>query len=257
MAMAILSLNPQFPQPNQMLLCTMMTTKSKIDSFFKFFNSNGPYYFVIISPIYLSPDLYAYLNRCLRSINNRAESTNSHIAILYDRDDTSRNTEFSKLFLSIQTNVFDIQKNNTSIQKFIQNFFKTSINQSSSFVISSHFIYTSKPRTGKTQYILKYILENNYWRKQNDYITTKLASKDDIWLHVKDFHGSHVILRTENKVPSQETINKCAKLAKDYSKASNSVNVPVDYTFVKNVRKPNGSKPGMVIYTNNKTIIVK
>lgn len=93
--------------------------------------------------------------------------------------------------------------------------------------------------------------------KQNDYITTKLASKDDIWLHVKDFHGSHVILRTENKVPSQETINKCAKLAKDYSKASNSVNVPVDYTFVKNVRKPNGSKPGMVIYTNNKTIIVK
>ena len=161
MAMAILSLNPQFPQPNQMLLCTMMTTKSKIDSFFKFFNSNGPYYFVIISPIYLSPDLYAYLNRCLRSINNRAESTNSHIAILYDRDDTSRNTEFSKLFLSIQTNVFDIQKNNTSIQKFIQNFFKTSINQSSSFVISSHFIYTSKPRTGKTQYILKYILENN------------------------------------------------------------------------------------------------
>ena len=93
--------------------------------------------------------------------------------------------------------------------------------------------------------------------KQNDYITTKLASKDDIWLHVKDFHGSHVILRTENKVPSQETINKCAKLAKDYSKANSSANVPVDYTFVKNVRKPNGSKPGMVIYTNNKTIIVK
>ena len=93
--------------------------------------------------------------------------------------------------------------------------------------------------------------------KQNDYITTKLASKDDIWLHVKDFHGSHVILRTENKVPSQETINKCAKLAKDYSKANSSANVPVDYTFVKNVRKPNGSKPGMVIYTNNKTVIVK
>ena len=58
--------------------------------------------------------------------------------------------------------------------------------------------------------------------KQNDYITTKLANKDDIWFHVKDFHGSHVILRTDNKVPSQETINKSAVLAKEHSKANMS-----------------------------------
>ncbi len=93
--------------------------------------------------------------------------------------------------------------------------------------------------------------------KQNDYLTTKLANKDDIWLHVKDFHGSHVILRTDNKVPSQDTINKCAELAKKYSKANDSSNISVDYTYVKNVKKPSGSKPGMVIYTNNKSVIVK
>lgn len=92
--------------------------------------------------------------------------------------------------------------------------------------------------------------------RQNDYLTTKLANKEDIWLHVKDAHGSHVILRTENKTPSQDTINKCAKLAKEHSKSANSSNVPVDYTLVKYVKKPSRSKPGMVIYTNNKSVNV-
>lgn len=93
--------------------------------------------------------------------------------------------------------------------------------------------------------------------KQNDYLTTKLANKEDIWLHVKDFQGSHVIILTDNRIPSQETINKCAGLAKKYSKASQSSNITVDYTFIKNVKKPSGSKPGMVIYTNNKSVTVK
>lgn len=93
--------------------------------------------------------------------------------------------------------------------------------------------------------------------KQNDYLTTKFANNEDIWLHVKDFQGSHVIIRTDNKIPTQETINKCAELAKKYSKANQSSNITVDYTFVKNVKKPSSSKPGMVIYTNNKSVTVK
>ncbi len=93
--------------------------------------------------------------------------------------------------------------------------------------------------------------------KQNDYLTTKIANENDIWFHVKDFHGSHTILKTANKMPSQETINKCASLAKNYSKASQSSNIPVDYTFAKFVKKPSGSKPGMVIYTHEQTVIVK
>lgn len=92
--------------------------------------------------------------------------------------------------------------------------------------------------------------------KQNDYLTTKIADKDDIWFHTKDIHGSHVILRNPNSKVSIETLEKCAKLAAYYSKARLSTNVPVDYCQVKFVRKPNGSKPGMVIYTNNKTLYV-
>lgn len=92
--------------------------------------------------------------------------------------------------------------------------------------------------------------------KQNDYIT-KQATENDIWFHTKDIHGSHVILKTENKTPSQDTINKCAALAAFYSKGSESSNVPVDYTFAKYVKKPSKAKPGMVIYTNHKNVIVK
>lgn len=92
--------------------------------------------------------------------------------------------------------------------------------------------------------------------KQNDYLTTKLASPNDIWFHTKDIHGSHVILKNPSENISNDTLIKCAKLAAYYSKGRLSSNVPVDYCFVKYVKKPNGSKPGMVIYTNNKTLIV-
>lgn len=92
--------------------------------------------------------------------------------------------------------------------------------------------------------------------KQNDELTFKIAKKEDVWFHVKDLHGSHVILVTCGKTPSQEIINECASIAAFHSKGRHSSNVPVDYTFVKNVKKPNKAKPGMVIYTNQKTINV-
>ena len=92
--------------------------------------------------------------------------------------------------------------------------------------------------------------------RQNDYIT-KQASPNDIWFHTKDIHGSHLILKTQNKLPSQDTINKCAAIAAFYSKGSDSSNVSVDYTYAKYVKKPSKAKPGMVIYTNQKNVIVK
>ena len=93
--------------------------------------------------------------------------------------------------------------------------------------------------------------------KQNDELTFKIANSNDIWFHVKDFHGSHVILFTNGEIRSQETINKCATLAAYYSKAMNSSNVPVDYTFVKNVKKYKNAKPGMVIYISQETVNVQ
>lgn len=94
--------------------------------------------------------------------------------------------------------------------------------------------------------------------KGNDYLTLKFANKNDIWFHTKDFHGSHTILKIDNSLPypSNDILVKVAELAAKHSKARNSSNVPVDYCEVKFVKKPSGSKPGMVIYTNNKTINV-
>ena len=91
---------------------------------------------------------------------------------------------------------------------------------------------------------------------QNDYITTKLADKNDMWLHTKSIHGSHVIIKNGGGEISEETLLFAARLAARNSRAKNSSNVPVDYTPIRYVKKPAGSKAGMVIYTTNKTVFV-
>ena len=98
-----------------------------------------------------------------------------------------------------------------------------------------------------------YVGKNN---KENDWLTFTFANKNDIWLHTKDIQGSHVILKNSGQNVSDDTLVKCAKLAVEHSKAKLSSNVPVDYCKVQYVKKPNGAKPGMVIFTNNKTISV-
>lgn len=92
--------------------------------------------------------------------------------------------------------------------------------------------------------------------KQNDQLTTKLADKTDIWLHTKDITGSHVIIRTEGKEVPDNTVMWAARVAAFHSKAKNSSQVPVDYVPVRFVKKPSGAKPGMVIFTNNRTLYV-
>ena len=93
--------------------------------------------------------------------------------------------------------------------------------------------------------------------KENDYLTLKFAKKTDLWFHTKDIHGSHAILFVDGKVPSDIVLIKCAQIVAFHSKARDSSNVPVDYCEVKFVKKPKGSKPGMVIYSNNKTLNVQ
>ena len=90
--------------------------------------------------------------------------------------------------------------------------------------------------------------------KQNDYLTLKLAQDHDMWLHTKDIHGAHVIIRTEGREIPPTTLHEAANLAAYYSKGRASANVPVDYTKRKHVVKPGGARPGMVIYTHQKTI---
>lgn len=99
-----------------------------------------------------------------------------------------------------------------------------------------------------------YVGKNN---RQNDYVTLKIGRATDIWFHTKGIHGSHAIVKTSNaeQVPD-ETYIEAASLAAYYSRGRNGENIPVDYTEVKNVNKPSGARPGMVIYINYNTIYV-
>lgn len=98
-----------------------------------------------------------------------------------------------------------------------------------------------------------YVGKNNI---QNDELTLKFARPRDIWLHTKNIPGSHVIIVTNGQTVPDSTLNEGAMLSAFYSKGKNSSKVPVDYTEKKNVKKPNGAKPGFVIYETNKTAYI-
>jgi predicted ribosome quality control (RQC) complex YloA/Tae2 family protein len=115
---------------------------------------------------------------------------------------------------------------------------------------------SSAKKTNKKLFPLKFISsqgeeilagQNNL---QNEYLVQRLAAKTDLWLHVKDMPGAHIIIKAEH--PQEETIEEAALLAAYFSRGAYSSNVPVDYTQVKNVRRL-GNKPGMVTYSNFKT----
>lgn len=113
----------------------------------------------------------------------------------------------------------------------------------------------SSPATFKTKDgFTLYAGRNN---KQNDYLTCKLAQNKDLWFHTKNIPGSHVVLKFEMERPfTNEAITEAASLAAYLSKAKEADKVPVDYTEIKNVKKPSGAKPGFVIYTTNQTAYV-
>jgi predicted ribosome quality control (RQC) complex YloA/Tae2 family protein len=98
-----------------------------------------------------------------------------------------------------------------------------------------------------------YVGKNNH---QNDRLTLKAADHNDIWLHTKNIPGSHVIIKTKGRQVPDSTLYEAAILAAYFSKGRESSRVPVDYCPRKNVKKPNGARPGMVIYDKYNTLYV-
>jgi len=92
--------------------------------------------------------------------------------------------------------------------------------------------------------------------RENDILTFKTAGRKDIWFHTKDIPGAHVILFTKGKTPSDAAVFEAASIAAFHSSGRTSENVPVDYTEVRHVKKPSGARPGMVIFTDNRTVFV-
>lgn len=110
----------------------------------------------------------------------------------------------------------------------------------------------AKPREFWTSGGFRILVGRN--NRQNDHLTLKEADFRDMWFHTQKIHGSHVILRVDGREPEENDIAEAAMLAAYYSQARESGNVPVDYTQVKNVRKPAGARPGMVVYSVYRTI---
>ncbi len=108
----------------------------------------------------------------------------------------------------------------------------------------------------------KYMLSSGYTvlvgrnNKENDFLTLKTAGNKDMWMHTKDIPGSHLIVLCNGAELSETDIFEAASIAAYHSKGRTSENVPVDYVPVKYVKKPAGAKPGMVIFTNNRTVWV-
>lgn len=188
---------------------------------------------------------YNKLKNTLRIVTEQKEQTATEInyieSIIYELDTAKTISDIHSIYNEISENV--IFKNTLLNKKNVKPSKKKNAETPtipSPITIDGYAIYIGK---------------NN---AQNDFLSLKFAHKNDLWFHTKDIHGSHVILKTGNSenTISQELINKCASLAAFYSKAKDSSNVAVDYTFIKYVKKPIGAKPGMVIYTNYTTVNV-
>ncbi|MCR5141501.1 MAG: NFACT family protein [Ruminococcus sp.] len=110
---------------------------------------------------------------------------------------------------------------------------------------------------------IKFVSDDGYTilvgrhNRQNDKLTLKDSKKTDIWLHTQNITGSHTVIQTNGETPPDSTILQAARIAAYHSKAAQSSQVPVDYTLIKFVKKPNGAKPGMVIFTDQRTVYVK
>jgi len=115
-------------------------------------------------------------------------------------------------------------------------------------------------KLGKSNYIHLTIDEGEIFigrnNQQNEYLTHRFAKPTDIWFHTQDIQGSHLILRL-NAEPDDMILSKVAQYAAYFSKARETSKVPVDYTYIKNIKKPPGSPLGFVIFNTHQTMIVE
>ena len=194
---------------------------------------------------------YSKLKNALAIVSEQKKDTLKELdyieSIVYELENSSTVDELTTIFEEISEN--DIFKEKTSKT---DNTKKSKIKKSK---LTKNKEVSFNPIKYNVDGYTVLVGRNN---KENDYLTLKYANKNDLWFHTKDFHGSHTILKIDNSkpYPNSDILVAVAKIAAKHSKAKNSSNVPVDYCEVKYVKKPSGARPGLVIYTNNKTLSV-
>lgn len=216
-----------------------------------YYNNNSPITIPLDNKINIQKNISKYFKKY-----NKLK--NALVIVSQQKKDTEKELDY------IESIVFSLE-NAKSIDDIVDVYSEISEN-----IITKKEIYKkqknkiSKKKSKEKEVILQstnidgftvYIGKNNI---QNDYLSLKFANKNDIWFHTQKIHGSHILLRNpENIEIPEEVLYKCACLAKENSKGNQSSNVPVDYCLAKFVKKSPGAKPGLVIYTNYKTIFVK
>lgn len=185
---------------------------------------------------------YDKMKRTLEVVNKQKEQTNKELnylgTIIDELDTCTTISDINEVYEEISENILFNEVSNSKKYKHNKKEETSMLLNYLKFKVDDYDVLVGK---------------NN---KQNDYITLHVANDTDYWFHTKDIHGSHLILRCNGVTPKLETIKKCAEIAAYHSKAKFSSHVPVDYTQIKNVKKPKGAVPGYVIYKNNKTIYV-
>ena len=156
-------------------------------------------------------------------------------SIIYSLNSTKNLNDVDDIYLEIQENLLDTKINSKKEKKKSEE--KTSPLH---LDIDGYNVYVGR---------------NN---KQNDYLTFKVANKEDLWFHTENIHGSHVILKLDNnKEVTDEIISNVASIAAYYSKGRNSSKVNVQYTEVKNIKKPRNAKPGFVVFNRYNSLVVE
>ena len=194
---------------------------------------------------------YSKLKNALEIVSEQKKETEKELnyieSIVYELESASSIDDLTSIFEEISEN--DIFKERTS----------KSYSDKKSKIRKSKLTKNKEVSFNPIKYTIDgYVVLVGRNNKENDYLTLKYANKNDLWFHTKDFHGSHTVLKIDNNLPYPDItlLTKVAKIAALHSKAKNSSNVPVDYCEIKFVKKPSGARPGMVIYTNNKTLNV-
>ena len=194
---------------------------------------------------------YNKLKNTLEIVGTQKQETIDELnyieSIVYELENCNSIEEVSEIFEEISENVIFKEKTDTYKKKKNSKIKKSSLTKNKTVSFNP----------------LKYTVDNftllvGRNNKENDYLTLKYAKKTDLWFHTKDIHGSHAVLQlNSNLKPNNDILIKCSEIVAYHSKSRNSSNVPVDICEVKYVKKPNGAKPGMVIYSNNITLNVQ
>ncbi len=191
---------------------------------------------------------YNKLKNALEIVNEQKKDTINEInyieSIVFELENCKTIEDVQEIYNEIsETDIFKLKKKEKKTTK------KTKIKK----MTTNKFAKFNPKKVVIDGYTI-FIGRNNV---ENDYLTNKFAKKSDIWFHTKDIHGSHVILKTNpGEIVPDNILYQAAKLAAIHSKANGSSNIPVDYCEVRFVKKIPGNHPGLVIYSNNKTLYV-